>query len=411
MRQKRRRVNWFLVIVLVVLIIIVSYVDRFIIPTVESPFIPTPTATREPESYISEAEGLVAEGKFIQAIEVYNEAIRLDPDNAALYIAIAQAQVFAGRYDEAVVSASNAQLLNPDNSMAYAVRGWALTRRGDLEEADTVIQEAIRLDPTNGIAHAYYAILLGNMFEQEVGPYVDPIEPAIEESNTAMALASDRLEARWARGYILLITGNLELAIQQYQAAIEINPNVSQIHLELGVVYRSLDLIDEAVQEYTLANTLNPSDPLPDLYSSRALAAVGRYSQAVQYAEDAVMDAPTDPYLRGNWAYMLYELNDWTAADVQFSLAIYGGQSEDGQTITPLPISGDVWVSRYYYTYAIVLALLDRCGDMLSLTQVILAALPADEFAVYNSEYARSLCENNTSNPTAIPTVSPTSTP
>ncbi len=411
MRQKRRRVNWFLVVVLVVLILIVSYVDRFIIPTVESPFIPTPTATREPESYIAEAEGLVAEGKFIQAIDVYNEAIRLDPDNAGLYIAIAQAQVFAGRYDEAVVSASNAQLLNPDNSMAYAVRGWALTRRGDLEEADTVLQEALRLDPTNGIAHAYYAILLGNMFEQEVGPYVDPIETAIDESNTAMALASDKLEALWARGYILLITGNLELAIQQYQAAIEINPNVSQIHLELGLVYRSLNLIDEAVQEYTLANTLNPSDPLPDLYSSRALAAVGRYSQAAQYAEDAVMDAPTDPYLRGNWGYMLYELNDWVAADEQFSLAIYGGLSEDGQTISPLPISGDTWVSRYYYIYAIALARLDRCGDMLSLTQVILAALPADEYAVFNSEYARSLCETNTSNPTAIPTASPTPAP
>ena len=410
MRQKRRRVNWFLVVVLVVLIIIVSYVDRFIIPTVESPFIPTPTATREPESYIAEAEGLVAEGKFIQAIDVYNEAIRLDPDNAALYIAIAQAQVFAGRYDEAVVSASNAQLLNPDNSMAYAVRGWALTRRGDLEEADTVIQEAIRLDPTNGIAHAYYAILLGTMFEQDIGPYVDPISDAITESNTAMALASDKLEARWARGYILLITGNLELAIQQYQAAIEINPNVSQIRLELGIVYRSLDMIDEAVQEYTLANTLNPSDPLPDLYSSRALAAVGRYSQAVQFAEDAVMDAPTDPYLRGNWAYMLYKNYEWSEADRQYSLAISGGQAEDGQVIEPLQTSGDNWVARYYYTYTLLLADLGRCGEVLSLTQVIFTAFPGDSDAVYNAEYALSQCSGKTQViPTA--TLGPQQTP
>ncbi len=410
MRQKRRRVNWFLVVVLVVLILTVSYLDRFIIPTVESPFIPTPTVTREPESYIPEAEGLVDEGKFIQAIDVYTEAIRLDPDNAALYIAIARAQVFAGRYDEALVNASNALLLNPDNSMAYAVRAWALTRNGDLEEADTVIQEALRLDPNNGIAHAYYAILLGNMFEQNAGPYVDPIQLAIDESNTGMALASDKLEARWARGYILFVTGNLELAIQQYQAAIEINPNISQIHLELGVTYRSLDMIAEAVQEYTLANTYNPSDPLPDLYISRAWASIGEWAKAVQSAEDAALDTPTDPYMRGNWAYMLYKNFEWAEADRQYVLAIYGGQAEDGQVIEPLQISGDTWVARYYYTYALLLANLDRCAEVLSMTQVILGALPGDPDAVYNSEFALSQCSGKTQVvPTA--TLKPQQTP
>jgi len=407
MRQKRRRVNWFLIILLVVLILLVSYVDRFIIPTVESPFIPTPTITRDPESYMSEAEGLVDEGKFIQAIDIYNEAVRLEPDNTALYIAIAQAQIFAGRYDDALENTSNAILLNPDNSMAYAMRGWALTRQGNLEKADTALQDALRLDPGNGSAHAYYAILLGNMYEQTAGPYVDPITMAIDESNTAMALAPDRLEVRWARGYILSITGNFELAIQQYKAALEINPNISQIHLELGVAYRKINSIDLAVQEYTLANTYNPSDPTPDLYISRAWASVGEFAKAAQSAEDAVGDAPTDPYMRGNWGLMLYELNDWTAADRQFSLAIYGGVTDDGQMIEPLPISGDPWVARYYYTYAILLSLMDRCGDMLALTQQILGALPADEYAVYNSEYARSLCGTNTENPTPLPSAIP----
>lgn len=408
MRQKRRRVNWFLVGVLSVLILIVSYVNRFIIPTVESPFVPSPTATRSSESYINEAEALAAQGKFAQAIDVYNQAIRLSPQDPILYIDIARAQVFAGRYDEALVNASNALLLNPDNATAYAVRAWALTRKGLLDEADAVIQEALRLDPNNGVAHAYYAILLGNMFEQNAGPYLDPITNAIEESNTALALASDRLEARWARGYILYITGNSELAIQQYLAAIEINPNIAQLHLELGLAYRSLDLIDQAIQEYNLANTLKPSDPLPDLYSSRALAVVGKFSQAVQYAETAVQNDPTDPYLRGNWAYMLYRNFEWPAAAEQFALTISGGQTEDGQEIKPLPLSNDDWVARYYYAYAILLAELGRCGEVLSLTQTILSVLPSNEFAIYNSQYALSKCEGR---PQAAPTATPGNQP
>jgi hypothetical protein len=48
----------------------------------------------------------------------------------------------------------------------------------------------------------------------------------------------------------------------------------------------------------------------------------------------------------------------------------------------------------------------------LSLTQVILGALPTDEYAVYNSQYALSECENQpTSIPTLRPTPSPTPTP
>ena len=225
-----------------------------------------------------------------------------------------------------------------------------------------------------------------------------------------MALASDKLEARWARGYILSITGNYELAIQQYQAAIEINSNISQLHLELGVAYRQVNNFDLAIQEYTLANTYNPSDPIPDMYISRAWAAIGEWAKAVQSAEDAVMDAPTDPYLRGNWAYMLYKNYEWSEADRQYSLALSGGQAEDGQVIEPLQISGDTWVARYYYTYALLLANLDRCAEVLSLTQVILTAFAGDPDAVYNAEYALSQCSGKTQViPTA--TLGPQQTP
>jgi tetratricopeptide (TPR) repeat protein len=399
LRQRRRRVNWFLVFVLVVLILIVSYLDRFVIPTVEPPFLPSPTPTRPPESYVTDAEALVNEGKFSQAIHLYSEAILLDPDNASLYIDIARTQIFAGRYDDAIVNASNALLLNPDNSMAYAIRAWALTRKGELDEADQVIQEALRIDPGNGIAHAYYAILLGQMFEQNTGPYVDPLTDAIEESKTALTLAPGTLEAHWARGYILYITGNPELAIEEYKKAIEINPNISQLHLELGIAYRAVDQIEQALEEYNLANTLNPSDPLPDLYSSRALAVIGKYAQAVQYAETALNDDPTDAYLRGNYAYMLYKKGDFGLAANQFTMVIYGGQTEDGQTIEPLPISNDDWVARYYYAYVVLLAKLGRCDEVLTVTQTILGALPDNEYAIYNTDYALSQCALGTPTP------------
>jgi tetratricopeptide (TPR) repeat protein len=414
MRRRRPGINWLLVVVVVILIAIFTYLDRFFLPTAQTPFFPTPTVTRDPESYATEAEGLFTEGKLLQAIDTYMEAIRIKPNDPALYIAVARVQIFAGKYDDALVNAENSLLLNPNSSMAQAVRGWAETQKGNYTAADDSLQNALRLDPNNPLAHAYDAFLYGKMFENSTGPYINPIQTAIDESRTATSLAPNSLEAHWARAYIYQLTANPELAIQEYQAAININKNISEIHLQLGVTYKAMGVIDQAVQQYTLANTLNPSDYRPDLYSSRALASIGQYIQAEQYANAAVQNAPTDPYLHGNWGYMLYKINEWPTAIEQFSLTINGGKTADGQTIQPLSTTNtDSWISIYYFTYALVLAQSDRCSEALPLTQTILDAFRSNDIAVYNAKYAQDFCAKNigTASPRASATPGPSPTP
>jgi tetratricopeptide (TPR) repeat protein len=227
-------------------------------------------------------------------------------------------------------------------------------------------------------------------------------------------MTPNSLEAHWARAYIYQLTDNRELAVQEYQAAININKNIPEIHLQLGITYKALGVIDQAIQQYTLANTLNPSDYLPELYSSRALASVGQYVQAEQYASAAVQDSPADPYLRGNWGYMLYKNNEWAAAIEQLSLVVNGGTTAEGQTIQPMPPSNnEPWNAIYYYTYALALAQNDRCSEALPLTQTILDAFRTNEYAVYNATYAQDFCAQNigTASPQASATPGITSTP
>jgi tetratricopeptide (TPR) repeat protein len=413
MRRRRPRINWFLVVFVVILIAIVTYVDRYVLPTAQTPFMPTPTVTRDPESYVTEAQGLFDEGKLLQAVDTYMEAIRIKPDDPAIYIAVARVQIFAGKYDDALVNAENSLLLNSNSSMAQAVRGWAETQKGDYTAADASLQNALRLDPNNGLAHAYNAFLYGKMAENSAGPIVNPIQTAIDESRTATTLAPNSLEAHWARAYVYQLTDNRELAVQEYLAAVNINKNISEIHLQLGVTYKALGVIDQAVQQYTLANTLNPSDFRPELYSSRALASIGQYIQAEQYANAAVQDAPTDPYLHGNWGYMLYKNNEWPTAIEQFSLTINGGKTADGQTVQPLTTTNtDAWIPIYFFTYALVLAQNDRCSEALPLTQTILDAYRSNEIAVYNAKYAQEFCAKNigTASPKSSATPGPTPT-
>jgi tetratricopeptide (TPR) repeat protein len=412
MRQRRPRVNWFLIVVVAILIVIVAYIDRFILPTVQAPFVATETATRDPASYVTEAENLFNEGKLLQSIDTYMEAIRVKPDDPAVYIAVARVQIFSGKYDEALVNAENSLLLNPNNSMAHAVRAWALTQKGDYVRADNAIQEALRLDPNNGIIQAYKAFLYGRMYENNAGPYVDPITVAIAASQTAVTLAPNSLEAHWARAYILQLTANGEQAVQEYLLALQINQNISEIHLELGVAYKGLGVIDLAVQQYTLANTYNPSDTRPYLYSSRAMASIGEFAKASQYAESAVTNDPTNPYLRGNWGVMLYKNYEWPKALIQLSLAVNGGTDENGVIVQPQLLTGDdPYIAQYFYVYAILLAQNSRCGEALPITQRLLTNVPDDVNASYNATYVQQLCAQSLGTPSALPSATPAITP
>jgi tetratricopeptide (TPR) repeat protein len=401
MNRRRKRINWFRIIVLILLIAAGIYVNKVVIPTIPAPFVPTPTPTRDPESYVTEAENLFNQGKLMQSIDTYKQAIQANPNDPTIYVALARVQVFAGQYQDAQTSSEDALLLNPNNSMAHAVRAWSLDFQGDYLAAEAAIKRALDLDPNNAMAHAYYVEILVDSYINGTGPF-ENVAKAADESRVALNLAPNTLEAHRARGYILEATQNYEEAAREYQSAIDINNFIPDLHLQLGLNYRALGVYDKAIEEFTSANALNPSDPQPDYLISRTYATVGEYAKAVQYAETAVGDNPSDPNLHGNLGVMYYHDVKWTEAAKELELAVRGGTTGDNQTVQPVPLTTDTHVAEYYFTYALALARLNRCGEALQVAQSILSNIPSDDIAVTNANETIKLCQQNLSvTPTA----------
>lgn len=403
MTRRRKRPNLFGWTVFGLIILFGYYFSQIYLPSQPNPFDATPTATRSPESLVTEAEELFKDGKLLQAIDAYQEAINASPQNPVLYIALARIQVWAGQYAEAQANAENAILLNPENSMAHAVRGWALDFQGADKNAAAMesVQKAIELDPNNALAHAYYVEVLVD------SGYFDNYAKAVEESKVALNLDSNLLETRRARGYILSTLSNdrinLELAIQEYRAAIQINPNIPILHIELGQNLRAMEVYEDAINEFTFANTLNPTDPEPDRLLSRTYATIGEYTKATQYAETAVRDRPTDAGLRGNYGVMLYHNFQYQQAAEQLSLAVNGGQTEDGFPIKGLPLTNESRVVEYYSTYGLALARTNQCGKALQVAQDIQANVRLDELSMEtvntNANRIIEVCQENLANP------------
>ena len=406
MNRRRTRPNWFRIILLCLLVLGGSYVNRYIIPNQPQLGVPSPTPTRSPESFVTEAEGYFKQGKLPPAIASYKQAIASDPSNPAIYVALARVQVFAGQYKDAQTSAESAILLNNDNSNAHAVRAWALDFQGNILEAESSIQRALTLDSNNALAHAYYAEILMDSANKGTGA-VGAIQKAIDEANIAISLAPNTLETHRARGYVLEGTSNYDKAIVEYNEAIKINPNIADLHLHLGTNYRALSVYDKAVDEFTLANSLNPDDPTPDLYISRTLATIGQYQQAMQYAESAVTNDPSSANLHGNYGVMLYRNSYWTEAITELGYVVNGGVTKDGIKINAVAlVPNDARTAEYYSTYGLALSRLNKCSDALQVARTMLERIPADTTSADNANAIISRCQQNliaTSEPLPTP--------
>jgi tetratricopeptide (TPR) repeat protein len=422
MNRRRKRPNWFGIILLCLLVLGGAYVDRFIVPNEPQYGVASPTPTRSPESFITEAQDYFNQGKLIPAIASYKEAIASDPTDASIYVALTQVQVFAGQYKDAQSSAASAILLNKDSSMAYAVMGWALSFQGNYLEADNNIQQALTLDSRNALAHAYYVEILVGYASTPTAP-PGTMEKAIEESKVAIQLAPNKLETYRARGIVLEATGNYQDAIDQYNQAVKINNNIADLHLSLGINYRILGFYDQAITEFISANALNPEDPTPDLYLSRVYASIGEYVPAMQYAESAVTNSPADTRLRGNLGVMYYRNGYWDKAAKELGYVINGGFADNGQPLNAINlVPDDGRLAEYYFTYGLALSRLNQCGQALDIVRMINDRIPTNQLAMDNAAAIVTRCQKNleqtptpsfyvTPTDLAPPTATPTSKP
>lgn len=402
-RPKRRSNPW-RILLLLILIAGALYVSQVVVPATPPLFIPTPTPTTSPESFVNQAQEYFDAGKFNQAMDAYTQAISSDPGNSANYVALARIQVLTGDYEGAIENTQNALLKNPNNPLAHAIQGWALGFLDRYGEAELELKRAIELDPNNAIAHAFYAEVLVNQGDYNL------FDSAIEESQIAQNLDPNSLETRRARGIVLLNTQNLELAVEEFQRALTINKNIADLHLNLGVAYKLLNKFDLAQEALLAAYALNPQDTIALTELSRSYFADGRYAQAAQYAEEAVKVEPEDPRLHGNLGIMYYKNEDMDKAITHLRLSVRGGTTENGVAVEGLPLEYGR-VEEYYWYYGFALAARNRCGEAIPIFQALLTGVPDDEIAVYNANEGLARCQTTIGTPSPDPTTEATPYP
>ena len=401
MNKRRQRSNPWLIGILVLGIGFFLYINTNVIPAMPAPFVPTPTPTRDPQSYAEEAEFYLSEGRIGMAKESFQAAIKANPQEISNYLSLARLQLYGGEYEAARVNAENALLLDNTRPQAYSMLAWAKGFLGEFLEAEAALRTALDLDPNNALTHAIYANILARRVANNLGE-ISTLDQAIEHSQLAISFDPQLMEARWARGFVLEITGNYEEAIEQLRAAVELNDSIAELHMALGRNYFTLEEYDLAVAEFTRAYSLNPTDSEPNWFISRVYSRIGEFAKAVQYAEQAVNDDPTNPRMHGNLGSMFFRNLQYNRAIESLELAVRGGVTEGGEVVEGLPLSYSMTVMEFYSRYGLALARVNRCNEAVQIAQAMLQTVPDDLTSVYNAEEMINICQDFQDNPPPV---------
>ena len=84
-------------------------------------------------------------GQKLKAVEMLEEAEKIDPLSPVISQTLGNMYLFAGRYDEAIVQADKMLDLNPTMRISIELKGWATGLKGDWETALTFFKEVHRL--------------------------------------------------------------------------------------------------------------------------------------------------------------------------------------------------------------------------------------------------------------------------
>ncbi|MEH1824142.1 MAG: tetratricopeptide repeat protein [Nostoc sp.] len=201
------------------------------------------------QTLYQKGENKYEEGNYEGAIEDFNQAIKLDPQNALAYNRRGDAYYRLGDYEQAQADSSQAILLNPQDANAYFDRGFAFSELGKYKEAIADYTQAIKLNSKD--AYAYYGRGLARTQSKDN-------KGAIEDFSKAIALKPEYTEAYLQRGILRRRLRQRLEAIQDFDKVIKINPSDAKAYYQRGLTQSINKQKYAALKDYTDAININP---------------------------------------------------------------------------------------------------------------------------------------------------------
>lgn len=257
-------------------------------------------------AYLSLGDLRSREGRLEEAIGLYRRGLQLEPDDARGHANLGLALTRLERHEEARVSLERAIALHREAPERSELHGTQLAvplialaderaRQGALDAAIAAYEEAVALDPTRARAGGNLGLALSRAGDFErARPH---LERALE-----VGRYNEELQAGMARTFAGL--GHPRDAVRHFRNALALRPGWRHATNDLAWILATTQ--DEELRDPAEAVALMRGVLLEDEYQpamldtlGAALAADGRFDEAVAVTDEALRIARRDPELAG----------------------------------------------------------------------------------------------------------------
>jgi tetratricopeptide (TPR) repeat protein len=221
---------------------------------------------------------------FEKAIQLFNQAIQKDPNNALAYSGLADSYVLLDFWipvqealPQALAAAGTAVALDDSSAEARTSLGFALMRyQWDWAGAEREFRRAIELNPGYATAHHWYAVLLTSLGRHQEAYReimrardLDPVSPIIAHHV----------------GLHFYCLGDYDQSLDWNRRTLEIDPRFPIAFVNLGRSYLQKGMYEQAIAE--MQRAMEVCGDCPSLLGQlgHAYAAAGRRGEARRILE------------------------------------------------------------------------------------------------------------------------------
>ena len=285
---------------------------------------PIAVLAQSPEESYREAGSAFNRGDFEQAVALYKQALKLQPDSVPVRTDLAVALVRLGRYGEAINNYEEALKLDPENTVVRLNLALAWYKQEDFAKATEGLESLRKKHPENRQALYLLAdcyLRLGK--DADVVALLQPQYDANSEDlavDYALGTALLRLGKTHEGGVVIdrilklgdtpeanLLLGQAQFAANDFNAAaatlrkaVDLDPNLPEAWSLYGhaLLSTGAENLPDAKGAFQHALQLDPNDFNANLFLGSIFRREGDYAQAMPYEERALLLRPASPEAR-----------------------------------------------------------------------------------------------------------------
>ncbi|NJP06373.1 MAG: tetratricopeptide repeat protein [Chloroflexaceae bacterium] len=210
------------------------------------------------DTLLAQGQENLRRGDYAPALQAFNQALDVQPDNTAALTGKGQALLGLGDYTEAAKQFEQAIQQDPTNEL-YVLLGNTYfyhseesrvpRRKQLLEQAETAYLQALKLKSKSPQA---LTAMAWNLRMQ------DNFDESVHYFKESLAIDDKQADAHNGLGWNYLDLGHDRQARDHFEAAVQLDPDFANAFYGLGKARAAMDDIDGAIEAYEKALELEP---------------------------------------------------------------------------------------------------------------------------------------------------------